>query len=353
MRAESFWEGTLVKSNVLTFEVIESFRPTVSVVGVLTFYEGDSVILVANGSGNFLWSNGETTQTITVKESGNYTVQISGDEGACPGISEQINITVLSEPEAARITIEGSEVLCPGATTMLLSNYPSGNQWLKDGWMISEANSNFLSVSEPGFYQVQAEDPATGVLVFSEAVEIIAGEKPAFEIIVSERTIQPENVVEFSIEGEDMQTYYWDFGDPDSGLENNAFSSNPTHQYNAPGKYSITLIVENEVGCTDTLTRSEYIAVFAETDLFIPTAFTPDDDGVNDVFLVRGKLLKSYNIKIFNQWGGLLYTSNDQQQGWNGRYNGRPVDNGTYTYMIAWSLDGSTQYTSGHITLLK
>ena len=90
-----------------------------------------------------------------------------------------------------------------------------------------------------------------------------------------------------------------------------------------------------------------------ETDLFIPTAFTPNDDGINDVFLVRGPTLSSYNLQIYNQWGGLLFASQNQTEGWNGWSNGQEVSCGTYTYMIAYSEEGSTAYLSGHITLLR
>lgn len=351
---EAFWQNDLISSNTITVTVNAGNPPTVSVVGELTFYEGDSTILVANGVGNFLWSNGATTQTITVKTSGLYTVQLTNATGGCGGISTPIEITVLSDPIAAEIRVDGDTLICEGGSTTLISNYAVGNQWLKDGWTINSATDNTLEVRESGFYQVQATDPVTGVLVFSEAVEISTitiGETIDFEATATQ--IQPGASTTFSILGNDTMSCTWDFGDETSGTANRSKEHAPSHQYEMAGVYDVHLFIENETGCRDTISKLGYIKVIAELDLFIPTAFTPNEDGINDVFLVRGPTLNSYNIQIYNQWGGLLFSSQNQVEGWNGSSNGKAVSCGTYTYLISYNKDGNSDYLSGHVTLLR
>ena len=352
INAESFWGEELIESNTISVEVIASERPSVSVVGETSFYEGDSVILVATGVGDFLWTNGATTQTITVKEGGDYAVQVTPFEGGCPGISESINIIVLSDPVAAVITIDGNSVLCPNSTTTLISNYETGNQWLKDGWTIGVDTTNELVVSEAGFYQVQIIDPVTNVLVFSEAVEITVMDiQNEFDFIADYTNVQPGGPVNFEIKGILPQSFSWNFGDNDlTGAINDP---NPTYQYIEKGSYDVRLLFENEVGCRDTLTKANYIKVAVATDLFVPTGFTPNGDGINDLFIVRGQTLNSYNLQIFNQWGGLLHSSKNQAEGWDGYSKGQPVDMGTYTYLIAYSEGGNVKYLSGHITLIN
>ncbi len=352
IQAESFWGEELIQSNTIAVEVTASERPTISVVGETSFYEGDSVILVATGVGDFLWTNGATTQTITVKTGGDYSVQVTPFDAGCPGISEGINIIVLSDPVAAEITIDGNEVLCPNATTTLVSNYETGNQWLKDGWTIGTATNSELVVSEEGFYQVQIQDPITGVLVFSEAVEIKIMESDSqFDFIADYTNVQPEAPINFEIKGVLPVNFSWNFGDND--LIGAINDPTPSYQYIEKGSYDVSLLVETEFGCRDTITKENYINVALATDLFIPTGFTPNGDGVNDLFIVRGQTLNSYDLQIFNQWGGLLFSSKSQETGWDGYSKGQPVGIGTYTYLIAYSEGGSTKYLSGHITLIK
>lgn len=74
-----------------------------------------------------------------------------------------------------------------------------------------------------------------------------------------------------------------------------------------------------------------------QAGFYIPSAFTPNQDGVNDVFRVFGDA-SSYQIKIFNRWGELVYTSNDIRQGWDGRYRGKLASADVYTYLINYTL---------------
>ena len=129
-------------------------------------------------------------------------------------------------------------MLCPNATTTLVSNYEEGNQWLKDGWTIGTATTNELIVSEAGFYQVQIQDPVTGVLVFSEAVEItIMDSESAFDFVADYINVQPDELINFEITTSLPSNFSWNFGENDLATAIN----DPCLLYTSPSPRDATL----------------------------------------------------------------------------------------------------------------
>ena len=117
------------------------------------------------------------------------------------------------------------------------------------------------------------------------------------------------------------------FGDGDSSL-----TCNVSHTYPDTGTYVFTQIVSNIFGCMDTI--SGKIRVRPEYKFFVPNAFTPNDDLVNDQFkpLMMGVI--DFKMYIFNRWGELLYEGNQQDIGWDGTFKGKPCQQDVYTYLI-------------------
>jgi gliding motility-associated-like protein len=121
--------------------------------------------------------------------------------------------------------------------------------------------------------------------------------------------------------------YTWDFGD---GTTSN--DTTPSHVFDNPAEYLVTLTIVSADGCVDTYTT----IVKVETDfyLYVPTAFTPDGDGINEMFEVKGLGFESYEIRIFNRWGGEVFFSDDITVSWDGTAKGNPAPGGVYTYTI-------------------
>ena len=91
-----------------------------------------------------------------------------------------------------------------------------------------------------------------------------------------------------------------------------------------------------------------------EPDIFVPTAFTPNNDGSNDILFVRGVNLRSIEFQLFNRWGELIFESNDLNKGWDGTYKGKAVDPDVFTYQLrAICFDGQNFYSKGNITLIR
>ena len=121
------------------------------------------------------------------------------------------------------------------------------------------------------------------------------------------------------------------------------------------GTYIISQIVVNQFGCTDTAFST--IRLFGETSLYVPTAFTPNDDGKNDVFRAYGFNLFEYELQIFNRWGELIFETNDLMDAWNGtKFNaGGPVcKSDVYVWRIAYrDIDRVRHRVRGRVTLLN
>jgi gliding motility-associated-like protein len=148
----------------------------------------------------------------------------------------------------------------------------------------------------------------------------------------------------------DVITWAWDFG--------NSFSStlqNPNISYTLAGVYNVQLIVTDDLGCTDTITKSVTISE-DEKDFFInlPNAFTPNNDSRNDRFeiLSASNFYQILDFKVYNRWGNLVYDT-PSQEGWDGLINGEKAPADTYIYVLNIRLqDGTTQQFKGELLLI-
>jgi gliding motility-associated-like protein len=109
---------------------------------------------------------------------------------------------------------------------------------------------------------------------------------------------------------------------------------NLSYTYSEPGNYDVVQIVFNEFGCPDTAVIP--IRVLPEFTFFIPNAFTPTDDGVNDGFRGYGLGIHRYRFRIFDRWGGQLFESDNLFEPWNGKVQntGLAVPAGLYVYAV-------------------
>jgi len=91
-----------------------------------------------------------------------------------------------------------------------------------------------------------------------------------------------------------------------------------------------------------------------EPDIFVPNTFTPNGDGQNDILFVRGRNIASLEFLVFDRWGELVFTTNDAAHGWDGTFQGRPVDPAVFVYhLTAYCLDGQRYFTKGNVTVVR
>jgi gliding motility-associated-like protein len=120
----------------------------------------------------------------------------------------------------------------------------------------------------------------------------------------------------------------WNFGD----LQTSAISNPASHGYLDTGTYVITLIVSNQHSCADTISHT--IVIEPDFLFYIPTAFTPDGDGINDVFTGIGIFIKEFEMTIFDRWGNLIYKTTDINKPWDGKtaHEAEPSERDVYVY---------------------
>ncbi len=140
----------------------------------------------------------------------------------------------------------------------------------------------------------------------------------------------PNAIVEFTSEtSPDVEYWLWNFG---NGSTSN--DPNPTMQYFAPGVYTVTLTVTDSAGCSNSIVKNNLIIVEEPLKVFAPNAFSPNGDGINDVFEIKTQLVKEIQITIYDRFGGIVFTSNDVNFQWDGTYNGKACQEGAYAYVI-------------------
>lgn len=157
-----------------------------------------------------------------------------------------------------------------------------------------------------------------------------------------------EPIFEFTdLSSENVSSWYWEFGDGGtSSIEN------PTHAYTDTGEYTVDLYVETAVGCLDHITYT--IIVEPVFTFYIPDAFTPNSDGVNEQFLGTGTGIREYHMAIYNRWGDLIYETGNPEAGWDGTFLGAPVEQAEYVYrfyLVDWR--GHDHTYSGGFTLFR
>lgn len=145
--------------------------------------------------------------------------------------------------------------------------------------------------------------------------------------------------------GTDINQWFWEFGD---GEANNI--ENPTHAYDEGGDYTITLVVTDDNGCSDTTSNTITIAL----PPVVPSGFTPNGDGENDVFLIRGGPFSEVDFRVYNQWGELIFQSLDAAEGWDGTFNNQPSPVGVYTWTFNVKMTNDAIIKkSGDVTLIR
>ncbi|MBU6203976.1 MAG: PKD domain-containing protein [Bacteroidetes bacterium] len=197
---------------------------------------------------------------------------------------------------------------------------------------LTDANGCSSSFTSPGLIQVYPSP----VAAFTTTPELTD-------------TIDIENgSITFNNMSVGGNTYNWDFGD---GSTSSLFS--PTHTYSSPGIYTIELIVSNILGCSDTAILGPFFLSPAAT-IFIPNTFTPNQDGMNDIFRVYGSRLNEGQLLVYNRIGEKVFETFDINQGWDGTFRGRVLNTGVYVYYCKVKFDsGRVEELFGDITLIR
>ena len=294
----------------------------------------DAIILNAPPDKNeYVWSTNTSIDSIAVFLSGTYWVDYAT---GCDSGTDTFEVFIINDqfqvnlPKAKYLLCEGQEIT--------LKPEPIDNltfQW-QDGTF-----ADAYTVTTPGIYRATAQD---GLCIASDSLRIIGIDIPELNL-GNDTLLCDDPFLYIQAPYSPYYSYEWSSGATTTDLW--IFEE---------GTYSLE--ISNNCG---TIKDDILIQICPHCDIYVPNAFSPNGDGVNDVlraFQDTNCELQNFQFAIFNRWGNLVYNSQNISDGWNGQTNNTPLIEGVYIYQIQYDLlwpDGSLrkEMQTGDITLIK
>jgi gliding motility-associated-like protein len=160
-------------------------------------------------------------------------------------------------------------------------------------------------------------------------------------------TVSDNRVTFYPLNQNNNSTYFWELA-----ANTTTTDKTPTVVYENQGKYPITLVVISEHGCKDTLTK--VLEIKDEFIMWVPNAFTPNNDGLNETFTAKGLGIKKFEMTIHDRWGNMIFQTDDIHKGWDGTFKGTICQDNVFVYRIVALDNNNMKHTkTGHVTLLK
>lgn len=278
---------------------------------------------------------------------GDYTVQLTVANTAGL-ISTTTSVVTIYPLPAVSITASPQNGCQPLQTTLSAISNPNAVNyvWEVENHGTSTLSSPVVDFVESGLYDVSLTvTDANGCVGGVQQLEFIqVHPKP-----ISSFTITPEigyvnRESEFSSINATSNAYWgWDFGD---GQNAASVTSTTTHAYGMAGEFVVTHVYTDEFGCSDT-TSLPYTVI---AEIVVPNVFTPNNDGVNDLFEIEGlDYIDGAVLKIFNRWGCKVYESGSYKNNW----DGGDFASGVYFYVLTLPEFLKVNPLNGTVTLLR
>jgi gliding motility-associated-like protein len=316
-----------VASNIITIEV--NPLPLIQVSGVINACMGADVTLVASGGSTYSWTgpNGfASTQAqpvlndVDLTNAGIYNVTVTTDKGCSLSGSGELKVNPLPNAQ-----VSGNDHICEGSSTLLQATGGTGYLWSPSSGLSSATTPDPLaSPADTTLYKVVVQNQFG--CKDSAEIKVNVWKKPQANAGTDKTTREGIAVtLNGTVSGTDV-SYFWT---PVAGL-NDPGILNPQAVLFEDGKY--TLHAVSNLGC-GTSTDEVFVKVYKK--VVIPNAFSPNGDGINDLWLIPA--LQTYTnpeITVFNRYGQPVYQSKGYNTPWDGKFKGTPLPVGTYYYVI-------------------
>lgn len=331
-------------------------------------YEDSIQVIASGGIGapyTFTWSTGQvdtgtesqlndsplttTTYSVTINDVCETTpITISGVINAYPLPVPQITVDQATKCEPAVFILENATD--PNMSQNTIWRISNGDEFI-------DVDSLNTSSTMNGTYNVQLIVTSPDGCIDSTTWEnyLTVMQTPVADFKWSPDPITMFNTqvlfTEYSLYA---NTYEWSFpgATPNSSTNEDQTVMYPDGQ---TGTYYVTLVAKSYLGCTDTITKE--VVILPEVIIYAPNTFTPDGDEFNQTWRVYIEGVDAYDfeLQIFNRWGEVIWESHDINAAWDGTYNGVPVKEGAYTWLIRTrELISDKKYTwNGLINIIK
>lgn len=294
------------------------------------FCSGDSVLLNAGpGFESYQWSNGNQNMAFYAYNQGTYTVTGTTLEGCeSTDMVEILPAFILPQPQ-----LDQNNVLCEGTTRTL----NPGSQYLSYQWNTGATTASIV-VSDRGVYRVEVTDNNGCKGVADTEIDHIQPHPTHF--LIEDTTICSYGTLDLKAL-KNYSHYLWNTG-----------STNSQIRISTPGTYWLEVIDEENCLGKDTV-----VVILKECmkGLFVPSAFTPNQDGKNDLLrpLLFGQIEK-FEFLVYNRWGQVVYRSVTPGEGWDGRLAGKDQDTNAFVWICRYKLFGEPeQVERGTVVLIR
>ncbi|MBL7883294.1 MAG: PKD domain-containing protein, partial [Bacteroidia bacterium] len=333
---------TVTRPITIFIQPTASFTSNVVCWGDTTVFVNTSTpntgIIVASfwnfGDGFTSTLNNPTHVFVTQNSSFNVLLSVITDNGCVDTVLQNVNTHPLPAFNFGPQQMSGCEDFVALFTDN--STVAGGTivNWL---WNFGDGNLTFTPnpthvYDTPGNYYVSLTLTSSYGCVMNNTLNfpILVYPKPiaAFSTSPNSASVYEPNI---QLNDESIGATMWDW---DLGDNHTSIFQNPYHTYPDTGVYNVTQIVINQFGCRDTVQHP--ISIKGESNIYIPNAFTPNSNGLNDVFAPKLYGVIEFKMSIFDRWGNEIFSTEDMQEGWNGRYKGTGeiVQQDVYVYKI-------------------
>ena len=324
--AIGLFDGGVCVSDTV-FKTIKSGRYSVTVSGYQTYCPELSTKISAHGAENYFWSSGISSESIDILAPGGDYWVFGQSLGGC--YSDTLYFSVSEEPDWD-FSVFGQMSFCKSDSTEIVVNGSVSNIWFDNSTQES------IFISKPGGYSVIGLNRRGCEKEINFTVK--ENEIPNALFIASTSFVdRKNNTLAVSVIPEPFTDYFWEMGDGST-----AEGANHQHTYDVRNnklEYRIRLTATNKFGCVS------YTEQSVDVVPFIPNVFTPNNDGINDIFV------PDIDVFIIDRFGKSLYRGTE---GWNGTFRGKDVPNDTYFYFVYYTDKYEVVQTrKGSVTLIR
>ena len=314
-----------------------------------------------NGSTVWEWNMGDGTLYTdhspehTYTATGNYTVSLQATtlEGCSSLAASDVDVNANPQVSLDASKYDGCEPLLVEFYNNTTISQGSITSFVWDLGSISglDVVAPTINYQQPGVYSVTltatSDQGCEASSTVANMITVNVTPDASFEIRSEEPITMLDPRIRLLNTSTDAVTYQWTFGD--GGAPSNA--QDPNHTYAAEGTYQVTLIAQNG-DCSDIAT--EEVRIDPETFIYLPSAFTPNKDGINDIYYAEGTGIENFSMFIHDRWGKEMFNTSNIELGWDGKYLGKDAPLGVYVYSVdITNSKGETEKILGRITLYR
>jgi gliding motility-associated-like protein len=334
--------------------------PNVTATGA-TICSGQTTALSASGANTYIWQPGNVTGS--TYPFANSTTQVISVIGTANGCSNTATTSVIVNPNpVASINTGNAKGCVPACVTFSAGSSSSitAYNWILNGAGITGSVNGAYCFDEAASYTlgltVMDGNGCTSTVV-PVHIEIYPLPVADFNHAPIKPIVNQDPFVTFTDASWNATIVSWNWYFMNTA-QYTSIEQNPQFSYTEPGTYPVVLVVKSDKGCTDTLIRP--LVVGEDYGVYVPNAFTPNGDGLNDTFQPKGFGVVKYQMFVFDRWGEKMFQTTDFGTGWDGKkqskhdvnYSG--CEEGVYTWLIEITdVFGKSHELKGHVTLLK